>query len=526
MLLARRSVLGLGASLAVLPAGRLLAETRGGFTHGVASGEPQADSILLWTRFVGEAGAVALMAEVAESADFRRVIAGGRAIADASADWTARTTVTGLASGRRYFYRFVAPDGTRSPVGRTATLPAGSPDRYNIAVFSCANLPFGWFNAYGHAAGDDTLDLVIHLGDYIYEYPRGTYPPEKDIVAGRVIEPTGWVNTLASYRLRYGSYRRDPDLQALHARQPWLAIWDDHEFADNAWTNGSYDQDDKRDGPWAVRKAAAEQAWLEWLPVSHPAPDATDVGSLATLIRLENRVTGRRLPADMYGVKKGAGDLAANLRAFRRDEWLSDRNRMISPTQEAWLARTLAQSARRTRFQILVNSVPMGYCFLPHAAMDWRPTGGQAGLDDVAFLVAASDAGVPFNQDNWNGFPAQRGRVLAAASAAKARLIVLSGDSHNHWAYRLQHRGREVGIELGVGSISSPGFERWFPDADPRVVAGAMVARNPEMRWADTSNRGYGRLELTPTNARLHWLASADVRTRTPAARIIHTEDA
>ncbi len=176
----------------------------------------------------------------------------------------------------------------------------------------------------------------------------------------------------------------------------------------------------------------------------------------------------------------------------------------------ASLLNALPAAERRTRYQVLIQSVPMGMTVLPEAALEWTPAGGAVARDEVTLLVDAGRAGVPMNMDNWNGYPAQRARILDAASATGARLIVLSGDSHNSWFYQLaDSRGRQAGVELSVPSVTSPGFESWFPEQEPAAVARTLIAANPELRWADTAHRGYGRLILTPQAARLQWWRSA-----------------
>lgn len=519
-MIGRRAVVAGGAAIALLPAGRVRAAPMAGFTHGVASGEPTAGSILVWTRYRGRTGPVPLRVELAADAGFRRIAARGAAVATPEADWTARTTLTGLEPGRRWFYRFRGPDGSVSPTGRTATLAEGLPPRFAMAVFSCANLPFGWFNAYGHAARDPDIDLAVHLGDYLYEYARGIYPSAAQTVTGRTIEPAGELVHLADYRARYASYRCDPDLLALHAHVPWLAVWDDHEFADNAWTDGAYNHDPARQGDWHDRRAAAAQAWREWMPVSADNRwGVRDIGTLASLLTLETRTTGRTAEADFYPLQSPAADRRKRLIAFREGDWQRPDRRMLGEGQETWLLGELPAAARRTRYQILIQSVPMGMTVMPDAALDWVPAGGAAARDEVALLVDAGRVGLPMNMDNWNGYPAQRARILDAASAADARLIVLSGDSHNSWYYRLQDRhGRIAAVELAVPSVTSPGFESWFPRQDPDVVHRALVDANPELLWADTAHRGYGRVILTPDTAQLQWLRSAPIDRRSGRA--------
>ncbi len=524
-MIGRRAFTAGGAALGILPAWRLPAAPLAGFTHGVASGEPTAASVLLWTRYRGRGGAVPLRVELAVDPGFRRVAARGTAVAGSDADWTARVVLTGLEPGRRWFYRFVADDGAMSPVGYTATLPEGLPARFTMAVFSCANLPFGWFNAYGHAARDPAIDLAVHLGDYIYEYGRGTYPSVAQALPGRVIEPAGETVHLDDYRARYASYRRDPDLLALHARVPWLAVWDDHEFADNAWTGGAYHHDPATQGEWRARRDAAAQAWREWMPVSGENRwVARDIGTLASLVTLETRTTGRTAEADFYPLQTPSEGRRARLTAFRDGEWTRADRRMLGEAQEVGLLRELPAAARRTRYQVMIQSVPMGMSVMPEAALAWTPTSGAAAREEIGLLVDAGRVGVPMNMDNWNGYPAQRDRILQAARAADARLIVLSGDSHNGWSYRLRDSsGRDAGVELAVPSVTSPGFESWFPHEDPAAVSRALVAANPELEWADTAHRGYGRLCLTPDHAQLEWWQSAPVGRCAPEAARVHS---
>ena len=242
----RRSLIlggGLGLAAIMRPAGRALAaELLGatGFTHNVASGEPGPDCMLLWTRYVPATGdnTLRLEVEVALDPNFTRVVSGGSVRTGAFRDWTAKITVDGLRPATVYWYRFVAQDGTKSPVGRTKTLPVGPVAKFGLGVFSCSNLPYGQFNAYGHAAARPDLDLWLHTGDYIYEY-GATSIREDAWAAGRTLEPATEILAIADYRLRFGCYRADPDLQRLHQMAPMVALWDDHESANDSWEGGA-----------------------------------------------------------------------------------------------------------------------------------------------------------------------------------------------------------------------------------------------------------------------------------------------
>lgn len=488
--------LGLGALL--VPGGVQAATSlmgARGFTHNVASGEPGPDSVLLWTRYVPASGAEAALAvELSETPLFERVVAGGKAIARADADFTARTVATGLEPARRYYYRFVAPDGALSPVGRTRTLPAGPCARFGLGVFSCANLPFGWFNAYGHAAARDDLDLMVHLGDYLYEYPRGTYPSLQQAVKGRVIEPAGELLHLADYRLRYAGYRSDPDLQRIHQLFPMIAQIDDHEVANNIWAGGA-ENHQPDEGDFTARKTAALQAWHEWLPVSDAPWSGYEIGDLATLIRPETRVTGRSRELSMA-------------EALRDRSKLEDPARtMMGMAQEKWVADTLAASVKRgTRWQVLAQQTNMGRLFTPSDALNLLAPDAPDYL--VAYVrngIAAAKAGIAGNLDDWGGFPAARARLLGAAEAADADLVVLSGDSHNGWAFELPGAHGRAGVEFGGHSISSPGYEAYLTAA-PADVATMVRGSSPELKWADTSRRGYMAIELTPDRVTGEWV--------------------
>ena len=282
----RREMLGgaLGVGASLLAPGRTAAlplDLRG-FTHNVASGEPGPDAMLLWTRYVPAPGVdqVRLDVEVALEPSFARIVAGGSVRTGAYRDWTAKITVDGLRPGTVHHYRFVAPDGTRSPIGRTKTLPVGDAPRFGLAVFSCSNLPVGWFNAYGHAAARPDLDLWMHVGDYFYEYGPTSY---HDPVSGRSLEPDHEVLSIADYRARYACYRSDPDLQRLHQVAPVIAMWDDHESANDSWEGGAQNHQPATEGDWNPRRSAAMQVYREWMPVSDEPWKAYLLGKLATL---------------------------------------------------------------------------------------------------------------------------------------------------------------------------------------------------------------------------------------------------
>jgi len=515
--LVRGGVLGLGALL--VPGGgtalaQIVAARR--FTHDVASGEPSQSSVLLWTRYVPASGDMARVSvEVAETPDFTRIVSGGTTVTGAYRDWTVKLTTGGLQPGRTYFYRFTA-DGQVSPVGRTRTLPEGRVDAFRMAVFSCSNLPFGYFNAYAHAAERDDLHLALHLGDYLYEYPRGDYPARGQAIAARILEPAGELIQLADYRTRYACYRADPDLQRLHNRMAMLVSTDDHESANDSWEGGAQNHQ-PNEGEWTVRKAAALQAWREWMPVSDVPWATYEIGDLATYFRTETRLLGRSQPPSLETVLRSGGDPAAALTAFRDGAWRDPARTMLGWEQEQWLADGLARSVRaRKKWQVVGNGTIMGETKAPAAVANWVPADSPAYVQErVKAGVLASRLGLQGNMDNWGGYPAARSRLLQSAQRAGADLVMLAGDSHNAWAYDLMEGGRRAGVEFDGQSVTSPGYESVFRTVPASDISRALVETNPELKWCDTSGRGYMTMTFTPRDATAEWLFVESIVGRT-----------
>jgi alkaline phosphatase D len=519
-LLLKTGLYGLGALS--LPGGAFAAmqfALAKGFSHGVASGEPSSNSVLLWTRYVSEAADTKLRAEISDDATFRKVISGGETVASPSRDHTAKIVVKSLKPGKTYHYRFIAPDGSISPIGRTKTLPAGDVSRYRMAIFSCSNLPFGWFNAYAHANAADDFDLVLHLGDYLYEYQRGVYPLAREAVAGRLIEPAGEMIALVDYRLRYASYRSDPDLQKLHAMHPMIAMWDDHEFANDAYATGAQNHQ-QSEGDWAARKLAAERAYREWMPVRDRDDDvwwtSYAIGNLAEIQLTESRVSARSKQPN-YGQPTGdEPEILRQLTAFR-DGPLFDKNRtMLGATQEAWLANRFAKS--KARWNVWAQQTIVGSLVQPQGMENWLPSDALPFVRDrVLRGGVAGKAGIPSNMDAWDGYPAARARTLASAQSGKGDLIVLTGDTHNAWAFDLSHDGKAAGVEFAGQSVSSPGLESAFTAVQPDVISKTLVGTNPGLAWADAGRRGYMAVELTRDKAVSEWRFTDSVKARSAA---------
>jgi len=513
-MISRRSLVqaaALGASGAFLPSallGRVLAAPVAGFTHSVASGDPQQTSVVLWTRFVAPGEAAELRVELARDPGFASIASRGTARAGLETDFCAHALVGNLQPGRWYFYRFIAPDGQVSPVGRTRTLPDRSPDRFRIGIVSCANATSGWFNAYDHAAVRNDLDLIVHLGDYIYESPIDRSDALEELAIRRAIQPSGEAVALADYRLRYASYRSDPALMELHRHYPMITIWDDHESANNAWQHGASNHEES-EGSWEDRKAAAMRAFREWIPMGSAPYAHYQIGQLATLFRLETRLLARSKQLSLEFALSGRSDLPAAVREFQAGQLASPDRTMMGAAQEAWLADGLAHSVQSgTRWQLLAQQVIMAPTRLPEVSSSWFPAGTvlDAGQQrELATAQALSRLGLPLGLDRWDGYPAARTRLLDAAMRANAELVVLSGDSHNAWAYNLDHAGRPAGVELAVQGVSSLGLEKRF-GGDPQRIASGFVEANPALKWCDTSRRGYMVLEISHSSLTNEWL--------------------
>jgi alkaline phosphatase D len=495
----RREALSLGLLGLAGSATPALAQGARGFTHAVASGEPGPDRMLLWTRYVG-GGDTTLRWDVAEDPDFARIVTSGDALASPTRDGCAKAWAEGLQPGRFYYYRFTAPGGERSPVGRTKTLPRGKVAQFRMAVFSCSNFGFGWFNAYAHACEDNAFDLAVHLGDYFYEYKWGEYPEPGDAIDIRMLHPEGEAMTLAGYRERLATYRSDPDLQRLHQIYPVIAMWDDHEVANDTWKGGA-ENHQADEGDFPTRMRAAEQAWREWLPVSDNYWESYEIGNLASLYRLETRHVARDEPHDLGKVIKAApkGKAEEALTAFRDGAWRDPARTLLGAEQEAWLTKGLKQSVGAgKKWQVLAQEVVMGSLILPDVANS-PPEGADPRVKrSLAARALASKVQLPLNMDAWDGYPVARERLYQAAIDARANLVVLSGDSHNAWAFDLDLKGKRVGVELAGHSVTSPGAESNLPWIKPEVLADATVKRNAQLKWCDTSQRGYMAVELTP----------------------------
>ncbi len=507
------------AALAALPArGATLVDPV--FRHGVASGDPDATSVVLWTRVTASAP-VEVTWEVASDARFARIVRSGTFATGPDRDFTVKPLAEGLAPGGRYFYRFRL-GGAVSPVGQTRTLPVGALDRLGIALASCSNYAFGYFTAYGAIARDPAVDFVLHTGDYIYEYGADGWGGDISRRLGRVHQPAHEIVSLADYRTRHAQYKTDAGAQAMHAAKPLLACWDDHESANNPWTGGAQNHQPDKEGDWAARRAASIQAYFEWMPVREPVPGRSRMqfwrtwafGDLATLSTLETRHTARALQIDYEPYRKTIASFA-DAAAMERDAIGAPGRTMLAPELEADLAQAWARSRELGQpWRLIGNPMPIARTRVPDVvALGLIPDPAKQAkpLPAAQDLAWKGKWNLPFYTDTWDGYEWARERLYAQArSAGVSDLIFLTGDSHSFWANRLADAsGQPMGIELGTAGISSPGdfVESGFDPATARRLDAALAEHNPEVLWTDNLHQGFVRLELRRDAARATFVA-------------------
>lgn len=478
------------ASLAATPMMSGCAAAGDPFLHGVASGDPLADRVILWTRITpadlqGDAlaspqtdSAIAYEWIMASDPELLNVVASGTGTTGPDRDFTVKEDPAGLAPGTTYYYRFSAL-GWHSPVGRTRTLPAGSTEHLRIAFTSCSNWAYGYFNVYASIAARADLDAVLHLGDYIYEYGNGHYDSDK---VDRNHSPSHDIVSLQDYRMRHAQYKTDPDAQEMHRQHPVIAIWDDHEFADDAFSDGSVDHRDALHGAWQERRRVAMQAYFEWMPVRIQGFNEQGepriyrdfrFGNLIDLIMLDTRINGRSEQTTL-----------GNLNTLNDPD-----HRLLDPAQENWLIDKLSTSHQDgTRWRVLGQQVMM------------------------AQLAAGA---IGFNMDQWDGYPQNRNRLFDHLQHNGIdNFVVLTGDIHSSWAMDLspepfkasiydRHTGEgSIGVEFVTPAVSSPGIE-------DQILAGvaskSLEASLPHMKFVDFFHRGYVLLDINHQRIQAEW---------------------
>lgn len=491
------STVGIVAASHLLSTSAAAADTV--FQHGVASGDPLPDRVILWTRVTPGVAKAAISATFVVATDpaLTQIVLRGSAKTNPARDNTVKVDAIGLRPNTTYYYQFNA-EGATSPVGRTKTLPSGPTTSLRMAVVSCSNYAYGYFNAYGRIAQRADLDLVMHLGDYIYEYGNGQYG------TARTTEPLNEIVSLADYRARHAHYKRDVDSQAMHRQHPFVAIWDDHETANNSNKTGAENHQPATEGDWNVRVANALQAYYEWMPVrpvdtTQPRKNnrAYAYGDLADLIMLEERLNGRseQLLTSTHPTPFGAG-------FAQSDPGYPDPTRtMLGTEEETWLADRLRTTPAR-----------------------WKMLGQGVMFAQLKGVGAANAAGGGFflNSDQWDGYQPARNRIYDvlkgdASHAPVGNVVVLTGDIHSSWAADLTQDPNNPDVTTGgynpatgegsravefVGtSVSSPGIDS---DVNGAIAAG-LRSFNPHFKYVNLIRRGYLLMDVTPQRVIGEW---------------------
>ncbi len=441
------------------------------FYHGVASGDPLHDRVIIWTRVTPEeinSDSIRVNWRIATDTLLNNLVNSGYFYTSQIRDYTVKVDVSGLNPSTCYYYDFEV-DGKHSVPGRAITADLGDNENVRFAVVSCSNYEYGYFNAYRAIAERNDVNAVLHLGDYIYEYAAGGYSAN---IADRTHEPLHEIVTLDDYRLRYSHYRLDTDLQRIHQQYPFICVWDDHESANDAWYDGAENHDAAAQGAWIDRKNNAKKAYFEWLPIRESNDSSIyrkiEYGDLINLYMLDTRLEGR---------DEQVGATSSDIDSPTRS--------LLGETQLAWLKSELLASTAQ-----------------------WNILGQQV-------MMAPLEAfGTPLNPDQWDGYNYERNHLLNyIISNDIPNVVVLTGDIHTSWANDIPMDGyisstgtNSGGVEFVATSVTSPGFPIGFG-------VSLIQSMNSHIKWADLTEKGYIILDVTKDRAQSEWYFMDDVNT-------------
>ncbi|MEO4180744.1 alkaline phosphatase D family protein [Acinetobacter pittii] len=512
-------------------------ETQADFLHGVASGDPLQDKVILWTRLtpVDFSAPLKVTWEIATDDQFKQNLKTGTVETTKTDDFTVKVDATGLQAGTTYYYRFRFGSKV-SPVGQTKTLPVTT-NKVSFAVCSCSNYPAGYFYVYREIAKQN-VDVVIHLGDYIYEYGADGYATEDAAKLGRTLpsDNNKEIIKLDDYRKRYALYRQDKDLQAVHQRHSFIVIWDDHELANDTWREGA-ENHQSNEGPFLERKLAALQAYFEWMPIRPvSSTDHLNIyrqfnfGSLVQLTMLDTRIIARDKQLEYKDYITSSG---LDAQKFQAD--LTDPKRtLMGYTQRDWLVDKLKQST--ATWNVIGQQVLMSKMWIPAellASLGQITSGGTspdtlakmtAQITELVTLKLRLEQGdptltvqekarvttlVPYNLDAWDGYYAEREFLYTKLAEFNKKIIVLAGDTHNAWtSYLYSQKGEYVGVELATSSVSSPGLEKYLsiPLAQLQQFEFAFTTLIDELAYCNLNQRGYLMVTLDDKQVLSDWI--------------------
>ncbi|MFK7809475.1 MAG: alkaline phosphatase [Saprospiraceae bacterium] len=442
-------------------------ESKKPFYHGVASGDPLSDRVIIWTRYTPEEKGKSHPVKwiIAKDKALTEVVNEGIATAYPDRDYTIKIDVLGLEANEYYYFQFIE-NGRKSALGRTKTAPRRNAEKVKLAVISCTNYEAGYYNALASLAKQDSMDAVIHLGDYIYEYEPGGYGAEE---LDRHHLPAKELISLEDYRTRYAQYRLDEDFQEVHRMHPFIAIWDDHEIANNAYAQGAQNHQTD-EGDYLKRKQSAKQAYYEWLPIREKSGGQLyrkiTMGKLADILLLDERIAGRTAPAENP-----------------KDKIFMDEERtMLGAQQYEWLTKSLSSSEAR-----------------------WKIIGSQVLFSDLDQKAGRPKR--PVNMDAWDGYPAEKKRFVQFLKEYQIEdLVFVSGDTHCSWAfevptsaaaYRKGGTKETVAIELGTPSVTSANYDEYAEVDQIEKLEGVYKKENAHLKYVNLRDHGYLLLEIS-----------------------------
>ncbi|RZG86198.1 alkaline phosphatase [Acinetobacter sp. WCHAc060033] len=522
-------------------------ETKVEFLHGVASGDPLKDRVILWTRITPQDTSLRLEVvwEIATDDKFNQIINTGKVQTAKAQDFTVKVDADKLKSGQAYYYRFKF-GSVISTVGRTKTLPEMT-NSVQFAVCSCSNYPAGYFYVYREMAKQE-VDAIIHLGDYIYEYGKDGYATEDAAKLGRTLAADNdkEIIKLDDYRKRYALYHTDLDLQAAHARHPLIVIWDDHELANDAWKEGAENHQPATEGSFLDRKLAALQAYFEWMPIRPvSATDHLniyrqfDYGTLVQLTMLDTRILARDQQLEYANYMTATG---LDIAKFQADLTSTTRT-LMGYTQREWLQKKLAQST--ATWNVLGQQVLMSKMLIPAELLMSLAaiTSGNVTTETLTkmnqqitelvtlkvrmqkgdpTLTATEKARIttvaPYNLDAWDGYYAEREILYGTLKTLNKKVVVLAGDTHNAWASNLHTQtGDFVGVELATSSVSSPGMEKYLniPLAQLQQFEFAFTTLIDELNYTNLNQRGYLKVGFTAQQVQADWIFVDSIKEKT-----------
>ena len=459
------------------------------FDYSVASGDPTNSQIILWTKITSDNSIdVEVNWEVSTDRLFQNIISSGTSLAKPISNHTVKVDAEIPISfnGQTIYYRFKS-HGLISDVGTTSTLPLLNPDKFNIAFCSCSNYPAGYFNAYKEMAMDRDIDLVLHLGDYLYEYSRKGYASTDAKEMGRVVNPPNEIVSLDDYRQRYATYRSDEDLQLLHKSKPMIAVWDDHEITNDTWKEGAQNHNEN-EGLFKDRKINAITAYYEWMPIREKKERDKiwrnfSIGNLVNLMMLDTRLYGREKQLDINSYIK---DKILDKEKYEKD-LLKPRD-LLGNEQLNWVSKKIN---KEYRWSIFGQQLLIGPKYLPGIFKSEK-------LSSSRSYLAKQLAGekLPTNTDQWDGYPVEREKFYEKIAKSQSN-VILAGDSHNSWFSNLYNKNNSfIGIEIGAPAISSPSFGDTFGELTETVET-AFVEENKDLLWIDGKYKGYVSLNIT-----------------------------